>query len=134
MSKLKIYEINSLVNVITKRVNEGIKKDRDERVEEIKRENRDLIEKYEEKVVELNNLLGEVEVLEKKLVDLVKNDDKISLVGGGMRYNYEYEGKVIKRDNYFYSSEDEIRNEVIISNLEGNVSGMIDEIVSKFIK
>ena len=134
MSKLKIYEINSLVSVIKKRVDEGVKKERDERVKEVKKENRNLIEMYERRVEELNSILKEVKSLEEELYDIVRGEDKIGLVGEGMRYSNEYEGKVIVRDSYFYSNEEDIRNEVIVRNLEGNVSNMIDEIVNKFVK
>jgi hypothetical protein len=138
MGKLKIYEINSLVSTIRKRVDEIRKKERDERVEEIKRENRDLIEKYEKRVVELNNLLREVEVLEEEICNIVEDEDKIELgregIGGSWYGGYEYGGKVIRRSEYLNWSEEEIRNEVIIKNLEGNVNEVIDEIVNKFVK
>jgi hypothetical protein len=135
MGNLKNYEIESLVNLISKRIREGKEKENNKVLEEFKSKNKDLLKEYKELVGEVNNGIEEVRKIEEKLRVSILEVKGIKLgmgdfYGRGLLNEGSKVKEVVSID--FQVRNEVIKDEVVVKNMDGDVSKMMDELVEKF--
>ena len=135
MSKLKNYEIEALVETITSEVIKKKTAKLEQEIEHFEEDFKVILVEYRDKVEQVKSLLKECNMMEKQIKDTVKDYYNFGFTG---TVNAHYLDKVegIKFDATPYSKytlREEIKNHVIITNINGNVREMIDEIVEKFV-
>jgi len=135
MGNLKNYEIESLVNLISKRIREGKEKENNKVLEEFESKNKYLIKEYRKLVGEVNNGIEEVRKIEEKLRVSILEVKGIKLGGG------DFYGRGLLNEGYkvkevvsidFQVRNEVIKDEVVVKNMDGDVSKMMDELVEKF--
>jgi len=135
MGNLKNYEIESLVNLISKRIREGKEKENNKVLEEFESKNKDLIKEYRGLVGEVNNGIEEVRKIEEKLRVSILEVKGIKLGMG------DFYGRGLLNEGYkvkevvsidFQVRNEVIKDEVVVKNMDGDVSKMMDELVEKF--
>jgi hypothetical protein len=135
--KLKNYEIESLVNVIVGKVVEKKKELCEEFLKGLKKEKKKEMVEYEKVKKEVMRLGKRMKELEKEMVKGVEGENGIMFMGVvlncyGDSWNVS-NGEFVVNGVSDYEIRGKVKDEVVIGNMEGDVSGRVEEIVKKFL-